>query len=968
MDSIQRLMNLMATSDKPDSDLATLENRRAAGSCEWFVNTKIFKSWSEGMQIKTPILWVSGSAASGKSTICSYAIRNVQEQSHSCHYFFFKHGYAGKSTTADCLRSLAYQIASHSKPVRERMLSLESRGLIPDREDDRALWRRLFQDCLSGDTSESQYWIIDALDECRNPQNFLRLMSTLPKNVRIMISSRVTKDIEHGFVDLKSSYLYQELTPSDTETDIRLFIESSMNRLPAVTQDDRPALTSCIMAKSSGSFLWVRLVMQELESIYSKESIDLVLRETPAGMTELYDRMLLRVANNRGTNLAQSILTWVTCTPRALSLEELQVAVKLDVNETLSNPKKSIMSICDQFLTIDQGSKVHLIHETAREYLLHQEQVPELYIRKRNGNTRLANACLKFLSGDWFGRQRQEQRRPSYAQRLKSRDGSKPPKPESTSLEGAFATYACSHFSDHVSKASPDPELLDLLCSFLNENTLSLIEHMALKGDLAPLVRTSVNLKRFLKRQARHLPPIDWHVSSIEAWSTDLIRVATKFSVQLLALPSCIHSLIPAFCPSESVISRARTSQHQGFVVAGLESKDWDDCITRIDFDNAKPSAIACGESFFAVGLSNGKIYSYSDLSLQQTHMLDHGERVRILKYGSGDRNLLIAGTRTIRLWDSDSRCFLWTYCCPRQPLAISFMGEDDFVNIALQSNTMITLRTIDGVEQGKLDLMENVRRDFAEYKSWAPPSLMEFSPDSDLLAISCRGQPVRLFDINDERFSLECRRDHVSTSAPAMHYSVDAMVFNPNPRIPVLVVSFGDGELDVFNLWSGNAMCKVPGAFAHNLGCAPDGKCLVTASAQGCIQIYDFGGVSGDQLCLSYQINANDPGIRTLAFASSSLRFMDIRTSQCRVWEPDFLVRRDGDGSSQSDLTLSLPTRVKHKGVLEPSGEPDISAIHCHNDGLTIFCGTRDGSIYFYNTVKASVRVLSIKLPQILR
>ena len=959
------LMSLLAVSDKPDNDLATLDNNRAAGSCAWFTKSKTFVNWSQERHVKTPILWLSGNAACGKSTICSSVIRTLQEQKRHCYYFFFKQDCAGKSTTAECLRSLAYQLACHSEPVRSKILCLESQDLIPDREDDRTLWRKLFEDCLSKDMlPESQHWVIDALDECQNPQKFLRLMSNLPGNVRIMISSRVTKDIEPGFFDLKDLVLHQQLTPSDTEVDIRLFVNSYMDRLPAVSQDGEAELTNRIMAKSSGSFLWVRLVMQELESAYSKESIDSVLNEIPTGMTELYERMLQRLAINRGTKLAQSILTWVSCAPRALSLEELQMAIKWDINETLSNPEKSIRSICDQFLTLDHGLRVNLVHETAREYLLHQELVPELLVRRRSGNTRLANACLKILSGDWFGRQCQEQRRPSYAQRLKSMDRSKSPRPNLSSLEDAFAKYACFHFSDHVSKASPDSELLGLLGSFLNDNALYFIEYMARQGELSALVRTSINLRRFLERHARQLPPIDWRISSVEAWSTDLIRVTARFRAQLLVSPACIHSLVPAFCPSESLISKARTLQYQGFVVAGLQSTDWDDCVTRIDFDGAKPNAIAYGESSLAIGLSDGRVCSYSDVSLQQQHVMDGGprERIKILKYSSGDRHLLVAGVRTIRLWDTESCQVSWSHRCPHQILAVSFMEDDEFVNIALQSNTIVTFRTLDGVEASRLDLIGNLNRDAVDSKSWAPPSFMEFSSDSSLLAVGCRGQPVRLFDVNDEEFSLECRRDSISASACTVHYWVDAMVFNPNPRIPVLIVSFGDGELDVFSLWSGSMVCKIPAAFAHNIACAPDGKCLVTASAQGCIQIYDFGGISGDQLSLSYQIDANDPGIRALAFATSSLRFIDIRASQCRVWEPDFLVRRDGDGSSQSDITHLIPDRVKHKGVLEHSGDSEISAICCHSSGHTVFCGTRDGSIHSYDTVNAKCTGLLYK------
>ena len=911
--------------------------------------------WSQAPPKAPPILWLSGNAASGKSTICSYAIRSLQGRGSQCCYFFFKHGSLGRSTPADCLKSLAYQMALRTQSSISTLLSREPQGVLSTCEEERILWRQLFQDCIFETSLSKTYWVIDAVDECRNPRSFIELMSALPSNIRVLISSRVTKEIEHGILNIAHHVTQQQLYPSHTAGDIKIFIESVIDRLPAVSKDDRLAIAERVVSKSSGSFLWVRLVVQELEHSYSKEALEVVLNDIPPGMTDLYDRMLTRMASvSRGTDLARSILMWATCASRALSLDEVQVAVRLDTGETLCNPEKSIRSICDQFVILDNSSKVQLIHETAREYLLRQDLVPDFIIRKRETNARLAIACLNFLAGDWLKRQRLEKRRPSYAQRLKMMDPSKSSKLDSLNLEKAFATYACCHFSDHVCKSSLEDGLLDLLCSFLQENALQWIEYIASNGDLSILSRTAVNIRRFLDRHARHFPPIDMRINTIEAWVTDLIRVGAKFRAQLQALPGSIHSMIPALCPSDSIIAKSRAPSRQALAIAGLQVRDWDDCITRIEFHGAKASAIACGESSFAVGLSDGRICRYRNTSLQEYSTISHGERVRILQYSDEDRYLVTAGPRTLRLWDLSSSSLQWSYNYLRLPLAITFMEGDEFINIAFQTSTISTLRRADGVEVGNLDLVERLNHDSAGPKSCPPPSLIVFSNNSNLLAVSSRGQPVQLFDIDEERFCLECSRDEQLSSASAMQYSVDAMAFNPNRDIAVLIVSFGDGELHVFNLWSGESVCKIPGAYAHSLACAPDGKCLITASTQGAIQIYDFGGISGDQLSLSYQIDANDPGIRALAFAGNSPRFFDIRATQCRVWEPDFLVRKDGEGSSQSDLTHLVPPRPKHKGVLEPSGEPEISAIYCHSGGETVFCGTRDGSIFSYRALDA--------------
>ena len=946
--------SLGAPADLAD-DLAMLEDHRAAGTCRWFTESQMYTTWEDSsLSAAAPVLWLSGNAASGKSTICSYVVQGLQEHDYECCYFFFKHGSEGRSTLMDCLKSLAYQGACQSESSRNALLRHEAQGTLRDLHDERVVWRRLFQSSsLEKVTPRTSYWVIDGLDECCDHSGFFRLMSSLPGHVRVLVSSRTTRAIERGFLDLGNNIAHQQLEPSKTADDIRCLIDSAMGCVSAEQQDERPQLRDQIMLKSSGSFLWVRLVLQELEHAYSEEAVEAAINDLPPGMTPIYHKMLARMADtSRTSRLARSVLSWTICASRPLLLDELQMGVRLDIGETLCNPTRSIQSICDQFLVLDSSSRVQLIHETAREYLTTQELVPEFIIRKREANFSLAIACLRFLTSDWFKKQHQELRRPSYAQRLKMKNRSSSSKPDTSTLEKEFATYACFHFSEHVYKSRLDTKLLDLLGSFLEVNVFPWVEYVASKGDLSPISRAAVNLKRYLEKHVQVLPSIDGRICALEAWTTDLILVAAKFRPQLLAAPNAIHSLIPALCSSESIIWKSRLLSHQSLAVIGFRAADWDDCITRIDLRGSKATTAVYGEVGFAIGLVDGRVYCYSNI-FQERFTVNHGERVKILCYSLGDRFLISAGRRSVQLWDLESQSSLWTYTCVYQPLAIAFMENDEFINIALQSNKICTLRTADGLEVGSVDFT-TTKSDGHRPRVCPPPSLMAFSDDSSLLAISSRGQSVKLFDVNDEQFCLACSRNESPSAQPIMQYTVDAMAFNPNPDIAVLVVSYGDGELTVFSLKSGTLVCRIPEAYPHSLACAPDGRCLVTASTQGAIQIYDFGGTSGDQLYLTYQIDAADPGIRALAFASDGLRFLDIRATQCRIWEPDFLVRRGSDGSSHSDMRQLASTRPRHKGVLEVSGEPDISAIHHHSGGKSIFCGTRDGSILAYSAADA--------------
>jgi WD40 repeat protein len=950
---IRCLSAFSGISVRPEDDLVVLDDARVAGSCEWFTSKKDFIDWRGAWSSSPPILWLKGNAAAGKSVLCSHVIGNLAANKLRCSYFFFKHNSTGKSSVRDCLRSLAYQMALDDDSAISRLLDLEKDGESWEHDTDQALWSKLFLRCLfQTDSLGHHYWIIDALDECDNFQSFFQLISKMPKNLRILISSRKTQDIGLCFTGLGDLVAHQHISASDTIGDIRLFIASRMDRLPIDDGESRANLEDRIITKSAGCFLWVRLVIQELERAFSKEAREDVLNKVPQGMNQIYARILTNMAKlGPGTEIAKAILTWSICASRPLSLCEVQHALTLDIRQTVSNLEKSIPLICGQLVFVDHNSRVQVIHQTARDFLLQQKLDPKFAINRQESHTRIAFTCLKFLSGDWFKGQRRQ--RQKAATRLIP-GLSDLTNPENSVQEAAFADYACHFFSDHLYRSSSaNPDSLECLWSFLNRNVLSWIEYIARTGDLSSLTRTAKNMRAFLERRAQHFPPISRQVDGVEAWITDLIRVSAKFRTQLLASPSSIHSLIPPMCPSDSIIARTYSTPQRGILVKGLTKQTWDDCLTRIDFHDAQTSAIANGERLFAVGLSNGKVRLYHSMSLQEQNVVNHGERVKVLQFSSEDRFLASSGLRSIRLWDPRSGNQMWTFDTSHQTMALVFKANDELIDVASRTNCILTIGVQDGVEVNRTDLVEKSHDDFLERQPCQSPSLAVFSSDCNLLAVSYRGRPIRLFDVENERFTLSFSREVAQFSGGlATHYSVDAIAFNPSSEINVLLASYGDGELTVYDLWSAEPKHRLSGVFAHSLICSPDGRSLITGSSQGTIQIFDFGGARGDKLNMIYQIDVYEDGIKALSFGQDSLRFIDIRASQCRVWEPAVLVRKDLDEGSHSELSQPLPPLPKRSGILENSRAPEITAIFCNADGKTVFCGRQDGSVLSYRTL----------------
>ena len=96
---------------------------------------------------------------------------------------------------------------------------------------------------------------------------------------------------------------------------------------------DRQALIITLKDLANGSFLWIKLVMEELEGRRSMRAVEEVLHGIPANQSleDLYQLTLNSLAsscNEEDICVAREIFMWTLCAARPLSLEELTEALK----------------------------------------------------------------------------------------------------------------------------------------------------------------------------------------------------------------------------------------------------------------------------------------------------------------------------------------------------------------------------------------------------------------------------------------------------------------------------------------------------------------------------------------------------------------------------------------------------------------------------------------------------------------
>jgi len=706
-EATSRLRSFLGIRDSyEEDDLTTLHILKQPGSCHWFMEKDFFSSWKDGAG--PGILWLVGRPAAGKSVLASHVIERLKQQPQTyCSYFICKHGEVGKSTLRDCFKSLALQMASQDVLVRETLLQLAQDDLVYDMTDDASIWRRLFAGSIFKLPSISQHnWVVDGVDECANFNSLFtkKFLAAIPEQLRFFATSRALQEIERGVVGLgPSRYSLQVLSDTDTIEDMRLFLSTRLEELGRPeAPEDREEMCEKILAKSSGSFLWARLVLQEFENTWTDEAMDAALQEVPADLHDLYSRMLHTIeADTQKLPLARSILTWVALASRPLSTQELRSAVKLDVNQTLQNAGRAVPDVCGQLVFIDKDDKVHMIHETAREFLvaggesrgtLYDEPERTPFVSKKEGHTRIGSLLLRYLCNE--GLKSQQGKTQQGGGRLR---GFAKPASAAPSADFSLLNYASGFFSDHLYRStSEDDAQAEDLANFLKANTILLwIEHIAKTGDLTDITRAAMNMREYLTRRMKYVPPTHPTVQLVDQWVTDLIRVAAKFCTQLLACPSSIHCLIPAMCPSDSIIARTFGKDAKrplptsaALVVRGLPPGTWDDCLIRLDFHKGQTTTICHGERFFAIGLTTGMISLYDSGSFQRLRRMAHPERVKILQFSRDDLHLASCGAKRLSIWDPRSGVMTHSFLLRSAPLAVSFLGRDELLCASQSSET----------------------------------------------------------------------------------------------------------------------------------------------------------------------------------------------------------------------------------------------------------------------------------------
>lgn len=367
---------------------------RVTGTCEWFTTHQRFQLWREGR--KSSLLWVSADPGCGKSVLAKYLVDEIvpSTSARTTCYFFFKDDFEDQKKLAGAICCILSQL------FRQRPALLSDQVLLEFEEGGEDiftsfhdLWSILIHATKTRNAGEI-VCILDALDECegKGQSELARALSKFYGNaqqesvLKFLVTSRPYAQIQQDFKQLKdyqptihlSGESQEEIEKISHEIDI--VIQARLDGMLGFSDEDKQVWRRELVAIENRTYLWVHLVfdvIQEQVDFFTKDDLRAKIHELPKTVEAAYDKIL---SKSRHVDRAKKLLHIVVAAERALSLQEMAVALAITENHrSYSDFEDNILSLdllhrkireaCGLFVII-KDSRIYLLHQTAKEFLI----------------------------------------------------------------------------------------------------------------------------------------------------------------------------------------------------------------------------------------------------------------------------------------------------------------------------------------------------------------------------------------------------------------------------------------------------------------------------------------------------------------------------------------------------------------------------------------------------------------------
>lgn len=386
------------------------------GTCTWVIEHPKYKGWLD--ERTSGLLWLSADPGSGKSVIASFLAGHLETRANTivC-YFFFKDDSEEQKSAKFALCAILHQLFEQREPLHthaQKAFASKGKRFI---EDVNTLWEILVEAAKGVDCDV--ICVVDAFDECEKGtrsqliRHMIDLLTVPPANttLKFLVTSRPYHDIAVGLTSsIRTIQLKGEDEVKAISTAVSQVIDEGVKRLESYW--GKPGglgyLRNLLESSADRTFLWVALVLEMLEKSVddSREAFTRIVSDTPHDLTELYTEILDKSSDPKE---ARRILHIVVGATRPLTLAEMFVAFRIrqnhrttqDIGDMSPKFETTVKNLCGLFIRIIE-SKVYLVHQTAREFLIKGMGLGagnwQYTLCSTDSSFILADICISYLS------------------------------------------------------------------------------------------------------------------------------------------------------------------------------------------------------------------------------------------------------------------------------------------------------------------------------------------------------------------------------------------------------------------------------------------------------------------------------------------------------------------------------------------------------------------------------------------
>ncbi|KAB8229020.1 purine and uridine phosphorylase [Aspergillus alliaceus] len=401
---------------------------RVPGTCQWVLQNPQYRRWRNSCC--NDLLWISADPGCGKSVLAKSLIDDgfkALRPTVSICYFFFKDN-DEQNNLAVALCAVLHQLFSQQPNLLQYALPSWERNGNKLQQETGELWR-IFIAVMSDPISANTICVLDALDEChpddqrqliRRLEDFYHRTDSLTVGtwLKFLITSRPYDEVEHSFKPITDSFPYIHLKGEEENHQIReevnLVVRIRVKELAEtalLSSDIQQRLEYQLLQMEHRTYLWLYLAIDDISTTFkdslwpAEESIRLI----PPSVDAAYGKILARVPTNQ-VNTVRKILQIIVGARRPLTTQEMAMALGIALypkSRSAANAginpvqlARKIRQLCGLFVFIN-NSKIYLIHQTAREFLISRDftgNSNSMYAFNQTGaESLMAQVCVRYL-------------------------------------------------------------------------------------------------------------------------------------------------------------------------------------------------------------------------------------------------------------------------------------------------------------------------------------------------------------------------------------------------------------------------------------------------------------------------------------------------------------------------------------------------------------------------------------------